>query len=117
MRFDAKMGYDIFAYDDVNHLVGYIYPVAGTFRTAKEHGYDWFALIGAKEHDRDVSGNGGDKLITFKDLNRALKAMDTRRPMGTAEMEAFMVSLKKFMEAALRWCQEKNMAVIKMGFY
>jgi len=113
------MGYDIFAFGDGRQQIGYINPVAGTFRDAKEHGYDWFALIGASECDGQwgVSGNGNDKMITVENLNRAMKAMDTRKPMGTAEMEGFMVSLKQFMEAALRWCRENNRAAIKMGFY
>ncbi len=122
VRRDTTTGYDI------SGCGAEFSAPMGTFELIARQGYDWFALIGAKQFDGGGSGTSESAMIPKKKLQQALdklrkhrpKAPDTS-PTAIARMvagpfarityggpsdpfEHYKPILDEFMNACIAWC-------------
>lgn len=112
------MGFDLYIYDDKYQELGYFRSYMGGFRMVREEvGYDWFDLIDAYDCYGGVSGNGQDKMIKLKDLEKARKDLLKISSVGTHEWAYRKPLLDKFMRIAIKYCRDNKLEEVKFGFY
>ena len=128
------MGYDI------SGCGAEISAPMGTFERIARQGYDWFALIGAKQFDGGGSGTGESAMISKMKLQQALEKLRKHRPKAPDTsptnidrmvagpftrisyggppnpFEHYKPVLDEFMTACIAWCDKNNAAEAEIFF-
>lgn len=115
------MGFDIYARDTDGDEVAYLRVHISGFRITREHGFDWFKLIKAEEHNCGVSGCGTSKLVKKADLIEALNVLELHKP--NPDTQTYLESwkyrkpvLKRFMDSCINYCTEHKRKTIRIKF-
>ena len=124
------MGFDIYALDEDDEEIAYFRSHAGGFNWLNDEGYDWFALINAKDCDGGCSGTGAKREVQLEDLQYAMLFMDNLEAIGPSNREIALITdkyseddviyiaieLYGFMLSCVKGCARNGKQAIKISF-